>query len=507
MSLSPAPMVPTDKSAYFGVMKIRVRWLVPAAIPLLIFLAACGDMSLKANAPVIIKNPAAIPKLPDLLPSVVDAPIAYDIAPVRDALEDAVPRKFGDINQRIKSTSNKRQEFAFEATRAPFTLSLNGEELTLSTMVEYKGRGWYDPAIGPTVSGGCDGEGPRPRIEVAVISDLKLTNNWRFTPHTRIKTVKPPTETTRDQCRVTFLSIDVTAKVVAALEGQLLAKLPRVDAQLTRFELRSRVENWYNLLNRSVKVSDSLWMVFNPGAVRFGGLRLNDSSLVADIRLFAQPVLISGPKPPDRYSPLPLLQRAKMSVGDSARVMIEAVIGYDVASDLLKKQLVGKTFTKFGRKVKIAYVRCYGLGDGRLAVGVQFSGSLKGEGYLVGTPKFDASSNMLYVPDLNFDVATSDRLVQSVAWLKKTDVINQLREIARFPLEDVLAETRNKVEGKINRELTRGVHLSAKFKTGRVIDVVALERGMIVRAEAVGTLGLSVDREIPPMNQISKKKP
>ena len=100
--------------------------------------------------------------------------------------------------------------------------------------------------------------------------------------------------------------------------------------------------------------------------------------------------------------------------------MIEAAIGYDVASDMLKKQLVGKTFTKFGRKVRIAYVRCYGLGDGRLVVGVQFSGSLKGEGYLVGTPKFDPISNMLYVPDLDFDVATGDRLVQGVASRWKT---------------------------------------------------------------------------------------
>ncbi|MEO7359046.1 MAG: DUF4403 family protein, partial [Gemmatimonadaceae bacterium] len=145
-----------------------------------------------------------------------------------------------------------------------------------------------------------------------------------------------------------------------------------------------------------------------------------------------------------------------------------------------------------------------GLGDGRLAVGVRFSGSVNGEGYLVGTPKFDPSSNMLYVPDLNFDVATSDRLVQSIAWLKKQDVIDQLREIARFPLEDVLADTRNKVEEKINRELTRGVHLNAKFKTGRVIDVVALERAMIVRAEAVGELGLVLDRELPPLKKTGK---
>ncbi|MBC8086834.1 MAG: DUF4403 family protein [Phycisphaerae bacterium] len=500
-------MVRTLRAAYFRRMQTSTSRVLPCVfIASLAMATACGETSLKANAPAIVTNGALLGKLPELPPSVVDAPIAYEIEPVLAALEDAVPRKFGDLDKRIKNANNRRQEFAFAATRTPFKMSLDGDELTLTTTVEYQGRGWYDPVIGGAISGGCDKQELRPRLLVSVISNLELTNDWRFTPRTRIRNIAPPTETERDQCRVTFLSIDVTGKVVDALRGQLVTRLPRVDAQLARFDLRSRIEKWYNLLNRSVKVGDSLWMVFNPGVVRYGGLRLNDSTLVADIRLFAQPVMISGPKPPEKFSPLPPLQPAAKSVGDTARVMIEASIGYDVASEMLKKQLVGRTFKKYGRNVRIAYVRCYGLGDGRLAVGVQFSGSLQGEGYLVGTPKFDAASNMLYVPDLNFDVATSDKLVQGVAWLKKEDVVEQLREIARFPLEDVLADTRNKVEGKINRELTRGVHLNAKFTTGRVIDVVALERAMIVRAEAVGTLGLILDRELPPLKKAAKPK-
>lgn len=445
---------------------------------------------------------AALPALPV---SVVDAPIAYEIGPVLKALNDAVPRKFGDMTKRIKSPSNARQEFAFEATRTPFTMSLDGENLTLGTTVEYQGRGWYDPIIGPDVSAGCGSTDPKPRLRVSVTSDLKLTSNWQFAPRTRVRSIVPASDTPRDECRVSIFNIDVTNKVVGAVSDLLKSRLPKVDAQLARFDLHARIENWYNLLNKSLKVGDSLWLMFNPGVVRYGGLRLNDTTLVADIRLFAQPALISGPKPLERRSTLPPLERAKLTVGDSARVMLEAALGYDVASEMLKKQLVGRTFTRYGRKVRIAYVRCYGLGDGRMALGVQFSGSLTGEGYLVGTPRFDVSSNMLYVPDLKFDVSTSDKLVQGVAWLKKDDVVSQLREIARFPLTDVLEDTRAKVEEKINRELTTGVFLNATLRTGRVIDVAALQRALIIRAEAVGTIGLTLDRELPKLKKAVKK--
>ena len=82
-----APMVPTDRRAYFGTMRNRARWLAsPVVISALISLAACGETSLKAKAPAIIKNPTAMPKLVELPPSVVDAPIAYDIEPVLAAI-------------------------------------------------------------------------------------------------------------------------------------------------------------------------------------------------------------------------------------------------------------------------------------------------------------------------------------------------------------------------------------------------------------------------------------
>ncbi|MDQ6612580.1 MAG: DUF4403 family protein [Gemmatimonadota bacterium] len=464
----------------------------------------CGDTSLKVTPPAIVNNGAPVKALPPLPASVVDAPIEYQVGPLMRALNSAVPRKFGDMKKRIKSTSNKRQEFAFEATRTPFKMSLQGENLTLSTVIEYQGRGWYNPLIGPTVSGGC-GDGPiKPKIRVAVTSDLKLTSKWQFTPHTKVSTLEPATATTADQCRVTIFNVDVTDRVVGAVREQLESKLSSVDAGVARFDLHTKMEKWYNLVNKSVKITDSLYIVFNPGAVRFGGLRLSDSLLIADIRLFVQPAMISGPKPPERIAPLPALEPASSSVGDSARVMLEAAIGYDVASALLKKQLVGRTFTRYGRKVSIAYVRIYGLGDGRIALGVRFSGSVHGEGYLVGTPKFDVASNMLYVPDLDFDVATSNKLVQGIAWLKKGDVVSQLRELARFPLEEVLADTRAKVEQKINRELTDGVFLEATLHAGRVIDVAALERALVVRAEAVGTIALRLNKELPKINNQGK---
>ncbi|MBL0173050.1 MAG: hypothetical protein IPP90_20625 [Gemmatimonadaceae bacterium] len=49
------------------------------------------------------------------------------------------------MTRRITIPSNKRQAFAFAATRTPFDVAFDGTRLTLSTIVSYEGRGWYNP--------------------------------------------------------------------------------------------------------------------------------------------------------------------------------------------------------------------------------------------------------------------------------------------------------------------------------------------------------------------------
>lgn len=469
-------------------------------------LTACGDNQLAPVAPTTVTSAprTAQEALPPLAPSVVDAPIAYALEPMLSALEKAVPRRFGDINRRIRSSSNPRQSFAFEATRTPFGVEFDGKQFTISTVVSYEGRGWYNARLAPEVGASCGTDGTRPRLRVVLSTDVTVSREWTVLSKTRLKSLRPLTETERDQCRVTMLQIDMTDRVVNALRPQLMKRLPDVDQKIRRFDLRSRVERWYNLLNKSIRVRDSLWLMLAPEDVRLGGLRLEDTALVADIRLFARPMLIAGPRPANVTSTLPALITASRDVGDSAHLRLEGLLGYDVASATLTKELAGRRFSRYGRHITIEQVRLYPLGDGRVVLAVRVGGNVVGEAYFVGTPQVDAASRMLSVPDLDFDVATADALVQGMAWLKKADLVTQLRARARVPLAPLLEDTREKVEGALNRDLADGVTLSGEVETGRILGVFADPQWLIVRAEATGSLGLGIDRELKFRKKSSK---
>jgi hypothetical protein len=125
------------------------RFRAPAILAFTVILAACdAKLDVDAPAPAMMADIDTLPTLPT---STLDIPLTYDLTPVVRALESAVPRKFGDIDER-KQLSNKRMQIAFEATRDPFTVSLDGETARISAVIHYKGRGFYNPRVGPNIS-------------------------------------------------------------------------------------------------------------------------------------------------------------------------------------------------------------------------------------------------------------------------------------------------------------------------------------------------------------------
>ncbi len=459
-------------------------------------LGACGTESLTPDAPRPREGAAAAPALPSMAASIVDAPISYALKPALEALERAVPQTFGSFDKRLTVKSNRRQQVAFEATRTPFDVAFDGRRLTLSTIITYKGRGWYNPFIGPTLSASCGTGSQQPRLRVVMTTDLDITPSWRISSITRVRTVSKYSAEPRDECLVTFFKFNVTDRVVDAVKPQITSRLPALDRRIHRFDVYTRVSRWYGLMQHSIRVRDSLWLNLAPEQVRLGGFALQDSALVATVRLFAHPTLITGPRPRQLIRPLPPFTNAANEVGDSARLRIEGLLSYDLASAALTKELVGRRFRRFGRAVRIDSVRFYPLGDGRIVLALNVAGDVRGTAYLVGTPRLDVGTRALTVPDLDFDVSTDNALVSGLAWLKRADMVAELRQRARFPLDAVLEDTRGKVEEALNRDLTDGVRLSGHVRTGRLLDVLVHPQWLVVRAEAAGTIALDVNREI-----------
>lgn len=457
------------------------------ALASVIALAACdAKLDVDAPAPAMLADIDTLPTLPT---STLDIPLTYDLTPVVREVERAVPKKFGNIADR-KQLSNKRIHVAYEATRGPFAVSLNGQTAHISAVVNYKGRGWYDPPLAPEISSSCGLGDLLPRARIALASDLRITADWKLRSRTRVSRVEPYSDQPRDQCRVTAFKIDVTERVLNATRAALEGQRPMIDRKIGSLDIKTRFEKWWHLLERPIPLTDSVWLVINPSAVRMGQAVGVKKTLVTALGFSASPKVVTGPRPPLSETPLPPLYPA--AVGDGLHILIEGVIGYDLATELLRKHLKGKKIERAGQTLVVKDVRLFGIGGAKLALELRFGGRASGHVYFVGTPRYDAGTNELFVPDLEYDVGSANALVSGVEWVKHNDVRDFFRSQARWSVGDVMQTGREQLLKGLNRDLAPGVRLTADVKQVQGLSVHARRSAILLRAQADANARLTV---------------
>jgi hypothetical protein len=226
------------------------------------------------------------------------------------------------------------------------------------------------------------------------------------------------------------------------------------------------------------------------------GLRMGwgrDSFAPATVTLLAQPSIRSGVKPPPDTTPLPYLTRVEGV--DTLVSVVDGTLSYPAANEILRQSLRGHKLHVRGRRLVIEDVAMTYIGHHRIALGVLLSGAVEGRIYFIGTPAYDARTDAIVVPDLSYDIHTTNLLVQSIAWLTGDKLRDELRRTARVPASSMLDLARGLANQEITRTLADGVKLSGEIGAARALQVRATSKGLRARARGTGRLALDIRLE------------
>ena len=456
---------------------------------LLLVAAGCG--SEQVAPPVPRATAVWIDTLPPVPTSYLDVPVRYDLAPALRWLESEIPVRFGDLEERKPIAGKKRLRYAYAAERSPFRLAVDGRTAVLQAEVRYRARAWYNPPLLPEIGAKCGKEGEEPRARLTVETNVELTRAWTLRPRTKAMATAL-SNPARDRCKVTFLRIDVTGKVMDGAREALEQRLAAFDAKVAAFDLPSESRRLWGVLGSPLKLTDSLWLVINPATIRIGMLKMQGDTLVTTIGISANPRVIGGSKPDVLPPPLPEPEDST-SRPPVLHLLTEGRLPYDVGSSILTRELRGTVIKVANQRLVLDSLHLIGVGDGRVAVGLAVHGSARGVLYAVGHPAYDTTRAELYMPDLEYDVGTRDLLTGTLAWLAGGQIEQFLRTRVRIKLAPVLADGRELLEKNLNRDLADGVHLAMDVKSGRVLSVRAAPAALLVRAIASGQGALVLD--------------
>lgn len=462
-----------------------------ALVAVLLLVAACQRTELKTQPPDISDEELPLPEAA-IKESYVSSPIVFDLRPLLEELEVTVPRLMGSVdkNRRIKVMGTPSVSVAPELHRAPFNFAFEGNTVTVTTMIEYRAQAW---ATLFNVS--CGMKDPKPRMRVKIAITYDLTSNWHLKTHSRVLELEPVSREERDQCEISAMKIDVTPKIASAARGAVDGQLQKLDRKLAGVSVRKPVEKIWIEIQKPISLSKgTLWLDIGPKAIALGPITATDSTLVARLDLLASPQIYGGERPAMDTLALPPLGHTKSTI-DTADVHMNGLLTWGAADKILGKELVGKTIGKRLHKVRIDSIAASSAGKGRLVLATKVSGAAHGILYVIGTPTYDSTTDLITIPDLALDVNSSGPLGEAAAWLLNGPFVEEVRSMSKIPAARLMDEVVGIANKEINRRLTEGVELRGQLSGAQVRSVHVAKDGLHAVGHGSGRLWLEISKD------------
>lgn len=462
-----------------------------SALLLLTGFACGGDevVLLKPSRPEAEGGQVQFDSLP---PSVVAVPVEISLTPLVRVIEREVPRRIGSLEDRKEVSDNDRVEVAFTLERDSIEARFTRFGAELSTTLAYRVRAWYDPPVLPEVSTSCgtgDDELP-PRISAAVRSPLTLDRDWKLRSRVELTELEPASDLDRDRCTITVFDFDVTGHVIDAARTALDEIAVRADSAVAAIDIRSDFDSWWTTIATPIELDEDVWLLLAPEEIGRDEFVPGGDEVSTRMSVRMRPRIFLGPKPDSDSPPLPPLEKREIPRELSLRT--EAVAPWTEITHRVNEEAAGDTFQVMGREIRVDSVEVWGIGDGRIALGAMLSGAVRGTAYLVGTPVWDPDTNMVSVPDLDFDVRTRDAVVAGAAWLADVGLVAGLRHLVVWDASPALDWARMQIRKGFNTQISSQVRLEGEVGEVAITDILATQDALHIRAHVGGRATLYV---------------
>lgn len=478
---------------------------LPVMLLCIAVLAGCSSDKSAVSAPPRATDSAPNPSQRSLIAVPIDA----DIAPLRRALERAVPRTLWTINQREKRCVKPQQVRVFGeevSVTPPIACTIIGKVSRGTLRLRGEGRDIViDIPLNATVSardigGVLKGETATASAMAHARVRIDLTADWRTSGTARISygwTKAPGIDFLGRRITFTDEADRELRPVVRDIERQ-------VSAEISGLNIRAQAADiWRQAfavlsLNRE---NPPVWLRLTPQRILYGGYQVKDQRLTLNLGLEAiAETFVSGRPQPSPATALPDLVRETPTPHFDVRVPV--IADYAQLQPVILRALVKRSTRPFDLPaigpvdVKFNKITAYGTVENRVAVGIELEARAqsrsgeptRGAVWLTATPLTEPGSAVVRFGDVKVlgdtDAMTGDLLL---AIARRDNFAPMIADA----LTQNLSKDLSKLEVKIRRvteERQEGAfHIRTRidrFETGKI---TAYGNGLYMPVRMIGT--------------------
>lgn len=369
-------------------------------------------------------------------------------------------RREGDwlpIDQRILGQPMGIQVAAWR--RDPLAATISGNHVTASLRLLYRVR--IGLMSGRQLASCGLGEAPR-ELSVKLDGDLRLAPQWYVDPDFRV-TLDPGA-----RCTVTFLHIDVTDRVVAAVREALQKEAEDARQRIREItNVRDMAANVWSSIDQPMAIGNGAWFLPNlsDAHVRLPQISPDGRYLGMTVAVEGVPKVIIGPRPVVVPAPLPTL-----TVGEIAPefgVKVRGLIPYDQASAIIESHLADLLKRDNLGNVRVNRVTVSGRGA-NVVVAIEVRGAITGTLYLFGVPRFEGgrgttASGRLSLDHPGFSFETRSAFSRLVVSLLRGRIEADVKAAAWWDATPQLQKAFADLGGTLNRPLTPEARLEGRL--------------------------------------------
>ena len=346
-------------------------------------------------------------------------------------------------------------------------------------------------------SGDADAAG-----EARAFTTIGLSPNWQVTTHTNGDVQLSDSELKLGPVKTSIT--DLWNHNDEHLSDQIFKQLDKRIGPAIK--LKPQAEKLWARVQQPIKVGKKppAWLLLSPEALRIGQVRTENGALIvslaADVR--GRVVIADNePPPPDKLLPLPR-PRPLGTPSNKFAFTIPVTLPYDEAANLALTQIKKKPPHVGSAEIKITNLQILPSGED-VIVAVRFCVAQKwdvfgwfdscGDGYLRGTPTFDAATNNVRIVNVHYDIGTESMLLTVMKWLAGDELAQQIQSHLAFNV----AHDMDKLEASVTKALAKpqgkGVVISGQVESFGPPTLGWTDKGFLALFTAQGTVSASLD--------------
>lgn len=325
------------------------------------------------------------------------------------------------------------------------------------------------------------------------LSSVVSIQNWRLGTKTQIQGIdwieSPSVVVMGKNVPITYL----INPAISIFNGKIAQKVD--DAIAKSFDIKPYVINALEQLSKPVEVNPDykVWLGIQPLAMYASPTTVANKKISFNLGMKAFLETAINAQPSIKFDKNQLTLQPAVSNGNDFKASVAGVVTYANAAALMQKNFAGQKFESGKRSVTVNKIDLWGK-DGKLIVALNMSGSVNGDFYLSGTPKYNAAKKDIFLDEVDFVLDSKNKLLKTADWLVHGVIAKKIQESCTLSIAEYLDNGQKTMASYLNNyQPIKGIKVNGQMTEMNPGQIALTPQAIVAMIVAKGKVSVKID--------------